>query len=110
MQFVEQNKRIFVPQSEHLYRRLSVRECARIQTFPDSHKFYYKNVTTGYKMVGNAVPPNLAYYLAKKIIEDLESVYPNKTLELTGVPIAGNSNSYENSYSRYMQSKISFIT
>ncbi|SFV90064.1 DNA-cytosine methyltransferase [hydrothermal vent metagenome] len=71
MQFVEQNKRIFVPNKEHLYRRLSVRECARIQSFPDSHIFYYKNVMAGYKMVGNAVPPNMAYFLAKKIKEDL---------------------------------------
>ena len=74
MQFVEQNKRIFVPQSENLYRRLSIRECARIQTFPDTHKFYYNNLTAGYKMVGNAVPPNLAYFLAKKIIEELSNV------------------------------------
>jgi len=74
MQFVEQNKRIFVTNKEHLYRRLSVRECARIQTFPDNHKFYYRNVMAGYKMVGNAVPPYLAYYLAKKIIEDMKSL------------------------------------
>jgi len=67
MQFVEQNKRIFVPEYEHLYRRLSVRECARIQSFPDDHIFYYKNLTAGYKMVGNAVPPYLGYYLAKEI-------------------------------------------
>lgn len=74
MEFVEQNKRIFVPTKEHLYRRLSIRECARIQTFPDTHKFYYENLTAGYKMVGNAVPPNLAYYLAKKIAEDMQKV------------------------------------
>ena len=92
MQLVEQNKRIFVPQSEHLYRRLSVRECARVQTFPDSHKFYYKNVTAGYKMVGNAVPPNLAYYLAKQIMKELKSVYPNKLLESKSTLI------YEHSY------------
>ncbi len=67
MQFVEQNKRIFVPGKEDLYRRLSVRECARIQTFPDYHKFYYTNVAAGYKMVGNAVPCNLAYCIAKSI-------------------------------------------
>ncbi len=71
MQFIEQNKRIFVPTKEHLYRRLSIRECARVQTFPDNHKFYYKNLSAGYKMVGNAVPPNLAYYLAKSIYEQL---------------------------------------
>ncbi|HIP61732.1 MAG TPA: DNA cytosine methyltransferase [Sulfurovum sp.] len=74
MHFVEQNKRIFVTDKEHLYRRLSVRECARIQTFPDTHKFYYKNVMAGYKMVGNAVPSYLGYYLAKKIMEDMKSL------------------------------------
>jgi len=98
MQFVEQNKRIFVPHSEHLYRRLSIRECARIQTFPDTHRFYYNNLSAGYKMVGNAVPPNLAYFLAKKIIEDLSSIYPNKTQELTSVPMSSNSINYDNTY------------
>ena len=73
MKFIEQNKRIFVPGKEHLYRRLSIRECARIQTFPDSHIFYYNNLTAGYKMVGNAVPCNLAYVLAKSIKQQLEA-------------------------------------
>ncbi|RMG79061.1 MAG: DNA cytosine methyltransferase, partial [Bacteroidetes bacterium] len=47
MKFIEQNKRIFVPRKEHLYRRLSVRECARIQTFPDDFIFKYENVADG---------------------------------------------------------------
>ena len=51
-----------VIKAEYLYRRLSVRECARIQTFPDSFKFIYHDVKDGYKMVGNAVPPCLAWY------------------------------------------------
>jgi DNA (cytosine-5)-methyltransferase 1 len=71
MQFVEQDKRIFVPSKEDLYRRLSIRECARIQTFPDDHIFYYKALLAGYKMVGNAVPANLAYFIAKQIYSDL---------------------------------------
>jgi len=74
MKLVGENKRIFVPSYEALYRRLSVRECARIQTFPDTHKFYYKNVIAGYKMVGNAVPATMAYALAKKIMQDLQSL------------------------------------
>lgn len=82
MEFVEQNKRIFVPGKEDLYRRLSIRECARIQTFPDEHIFYYKALLAGYKMVGNAVPPNLAYFLAKQIYADLNTAEniknPNK--------------------------------
>ena len=85
MELVEKDKRIFVKGSEELYRRLSIRECARIQTFPDSHKFYYNNLTAGYKMVGNAVPPNLSYYLAKKIIEDLSSIYANRASKLTSL-------------------------
>jgi len=74
MQLIAKDKRIFMPNFEHLYRRLSIRECARIQTFPDSHKFYYSKLSAGYKMVGNAVPPNLAYYLAKKILEHLQKI------------------------------------
>lgn len=72
MLFVETNIRIFVPNQEHLYRRLTVRECARIQTFPDDFVFQYENVADGYKMVGNAVPVNFAYHLAKKIMMDLK--------------------------------------
>lgn len=67
MLFVEKNKRIFVPGKENSYRRLSVRECARIQTFPDDFIFYYTDIADGYKMVGNAVPVMLAYHVAKSI-------------------------------------------
>ena len=54
---------------EHLdkYRRLSVRECARVQTFPDDFVFHYKQVADGYKMIGNAVPVLLAEVIAKEI-------------------------------------------
>ena len=72
--FIEQNLRIFVPGKENLYRRLSVRECARVQTFPDTFKFYYKNIADGYKMIGNAVPVHMANVLANKILSDLASV------------------------------------
>jgi DNA (cytosine-5)-methyltransferase 1 len=73
MLLVEKDKRIFVANKKHLYRRLSVRECARIQTFPDSYIFYYNNLTAGYKMVGNAVPCNLAYVLAKAIKSQIKN-------------------------------------
>jgi DNA (cytosine-5)-methyltransferase 1 len=72
MKFIEQNKREFVRGKEHLYRRLSVRECARIQTFPDNFIFKYTDVADGYKMVGNAVPVEFAKILAKKIILDIK--------------------------------------
>lgn len=72
MVFVEKNKREFVKGKEGLYRRLTVRECARIQTFPDSFIFYYTDVADGYKMVGNAVPVRLANVIAKAIKESIE--------------------------------------
>lgn len=71
MKFVSQNKRIFEPGHEDEYRRLSVRECARVQTFPDDFIFKYKDIVNGYKMIGNAVPVNLAYAIAKQIKKDL---------------------------------------
>lgn len=57
----------FVSGKESLYRRLSVREVARIQGFPDDFEFIYSSVNDGYKMIGNAVPIQLAYILAMQI-------------------------------------------
>lgn len=56
------------------YRRLSVRECARIQTFPDTFIFHYDNIKEAYKMIGNAVPPRLAYEVARSIAASLQGI------------------------------------
>jgi DNA (cytosine-5)-methyltransferase 1 len=50
-------------------RRLTVRECARLQTFPDEYQFVGPGVSASdaYKIIGNAVPPLLAYNIAKQI-------------------------------------------
>ncbi len=50
-------------------RRLTVRECARLQTFPDNYAFVTDSVSTSdaYKLVGNAVPPLLGYHLAMNV-------------------------------------------
>lgn len=72
MELVEKNKRVFVEGKEHLYRRLSVREAARIQGFPDDFIFYYANLNDAYKMIGNAVPVNLAFHVAKSIANVLK--------------------------------------
>lgn len=60
-------------------RRLTIRECARIQTFPDDFEFVRNSKSTndeikisvseGYKLIGNAVPPFLAFNLAWRIQE-----------------------------------------
>jgi DNA (cytosine-5)-methyltransferase 1 len=72
MILIAKDKRIFDPKSPQPYRRLSVRECSRIQTFPDEFIFKYQNINDGYKMVGNAVPVNFAAAIAKKFILDIQ--------------------------------------
>lgn len=67
MVFVARDERIFAPGKEYLYRRLSIRECARIQTFPDDFEFKYQRLADGYKMIGNAVPVKLARHVAESI-------------------------------------------
>lgn len=62
----------FVSGYEHLYRRMTIREIARIQGFPDSFTFIYKDTNNAYKMIGNAVPVNLAYEIAVSIKKHLE--------------------------------------
>lgn len=57
----------FVEGKEDLYRRMTIREVARVQGFPDDFKFVYDNTNDAYKMIGNAVPVNLAYEIAVAI-------------------------------------------
>lgn len=76
MEKVHSNLQKFVEGKEHLYRRMTVREVARIQTFPDDFKFLYDDLNIGYKMIGNAVPVNLAYHIAMAIRKRLEQI-PN---------------------------------
>lgn len=64
---LEKNKCAFVHEYETLYRRMTIREVARIQGFPDTFKFIYEDANYGYKMIGNAVPVNLAYEIAISI-------------------------------------------
>ena len=92
MKFIEQNIREFVKGKEKLYRRLSVRECARIQTFPDNFIFHYTSVVAGYKMIGNAVPVKMASVLGKKILEDLSSMKTIKKVPTKGIVREINGN------------------
>lgn len=71
MRKIGKDKMEFIPEQIHKYRRLSIRECARIQTFPDDFVFHYSKLADGYKMVGNAVPVNLAKALAEEIMRQL---------------------------------------
>jgi DNA (cytosine-5)-methyltransferase 1 len=56
-----------------LPRRLTVRECARIQTFPDDFRFTHAK-TASVSQIGNAVPPMLAYIVAKSVAAYLDTM------------------------------------
>ncbi len=64
-------------------RRLTVRECARIQTFPDDYGFIIPkcgeessvSASEAYKIIGNAVPPLLAFHIAKRLEENWEKYF-----------------------------------
>ncbi|MCL2193095.1 MAG: DNA cytosine methyltransferase [Treponema sp.] len=61
-------------------RRLTIRECARIQTFPDDYEFVIQpengrkgvSASSAYKIIGNAVPPLLGYHVAKRLEKNWE--------------------------------------
>lgn len=84
-------KKIDELQNGYLERRLTLRECARIQTFPDDFDFVIANnelqtkftisPSVGYKLVGNAVPPLLAYHIAKKIEQNWDFYFGKKRIE-----------------------------
>jgi len=69
-------------------RRLTLRECARIQSFPDSFDFvipsekskkrFELSPSKGYKLVGNAVRPLLAYFIAQKIEKNWSFYFNDK--------------------------------
>ena len=62
-------------------RRLTVRECAMIQTFPPDYEFVIKRDSVrltqsgAYKIIGNAVPPVLAYKIARRLEDVWEKIF-----------------------------------
>lgn len=81
--------REFVHPSED--RPLTIRECARLQTFPDAFKFKGTQ-REKIQMVGNAVPPRLARLVAESLALDLANANPteNRGVLLSFIPTASN--------------------
>ena len=66
-------------------RPLSIRESARIQTFPDDWEFH-GSMASQYKQIGNAVPVNLGYHIGRCAIAMLEQNPDLETMEI-GEPV-----------------------
>ena len=79
----------FVHPTEHRF--LTLRECARIQTFPDSFEFS-GNQTDQALLVGNAVPPAFSEIIARHVLQELRG--PGRKIAdgalLSFVPTASN--------------------
>lgn len=64
-------------------RRLTIRECARIQTFPDDYQFIIPKIgnnkavsaSSAYKIIGNAVPCVLGYNIAMRLADNWEKYF-----------------------------------
>ncbi|MFR1315636.1 MAG: DNA cytosine methyltransferase [Clostridium perfringens] len=87
MEKIEKDKWQFKEESNRKVRRMSVRECARIQTFPDEFKFLGEPINENYKMIGNAVPVKLAEAVARKLRECLT----NNNDEIKKAVVSNNS-------------------
>lgn len=75
MQQISKDSYCFVPGAKDRYRRMSVREVARLQGFPDDFEFMYENANNGYKMIGNAVPVNMAEAIARNLMDALKASF-----------------------------------
>lgn len=62
--FKPENAGVWHPIEKRIF---SVREIARIQTFPDWFNFVGRTIKSKYQQIGNAVPPRLAYEMAMQI-------------------------------------------
>lgn len=64
------------------FRRLNVREKGVVQGFPITYQFYGRTLNAKFKMIGNAVPPVLSYYIFQSMLEVSanEIVPPSKSI------------------------------
>lgn len=69
--FKPENAGVWHPTKDRIF---SVREIARIQTFPDWFSFEGRTIKSKYQQIGNAVPPRLAYELALQIKAVLKGI------------------------------------
>jgi len=73
--FTPENSCVWNPCSDKL---MTVRDCARIQSFPDWFEFKGTTLRSKHKQIGNAIPPRLAFEIGKAIAEHLKNKKEDK--------------------------------
>lgn len=68
-------------------RTISVREAARLQSFPDGFTFS-GSMNPAFRQIGNAVPPLLAFHLARALLDGIGASVAERDLALTNTPKA----------------------
>ena len=94
------------PDSSQL-RTLTVREAARLQTFPDDFEFL-GSMGDGYKMIGNAVPPAFAKILAYALVNIYKKYLPQRDVELSPDTINQERNEPLSNVAKFKQAVWSF--
>lgn len=61
------NREAIIVRTASGYRRLTVREASSVQSFPITYQWWAKTESLRYKLIGNAVPPLIAYAIASEI-------------------------------------------
>ena len=79
--FKPENAGVWHPIEDRVF---SVREIARIQTFPDNFVFYGSSIKSKYQQIGNAVPPRLAELFGEKLRDYLTKT-PLNELQRVGI-------------------------
>ena len=67
---------------DNRYRAPTIREVASLMSFPIDYRFYGESIGQKYKLVGNAVPPKMAFAFAKAIANHENIEIPAKYLRL----------------------------
>lgn len=74
--FTPENSCVWNPCSDKL---MTVRDCARIQSFPDWFEFKGSTLRSKHKQIGNAIPPRLAFEIGRAIAAHLKNKDANST-------------------------------